>query len=106
MDWCQADIATTREGLRTQLGTYSGLARSEYLQRETRNLLIARLTEVVAAISKHAPDDAATLPEGLTDTLANMRQDDAGPRTHLAQLSDITTVVRDLLERLQPDAPE
>jgi hypothetical protein len=79
---------------------------SEYLQRDTHNLLIAGLTEAVAAISKHAPDDAATLPEGLTDALANMRQDDAGPRAHLAQLTDITTTVRDLLQRLEPNAPD
>ena len=109
MLWCQAGIATARLDLDTRLKSYRGQAlnenASEYLQRETQNSLIARLTEVVTAISKHAPDDAATLSEGLADTLANLRQGGAEPRTHLTQLSDITTAARNLLERLHPDAP-
>jgi ethanolamine utilization protein EutP (predicted NTPase) len=110
MLWCKAGIVTARVGLDTRQISYTDQVlkenAGEYLQRDMQKYLITHLEEIVAAISKHAPDDAATLPEGLTDTLANMRQDDAAPRTHLTQLSDISTAVRDLLVRLEPGAPD
>jgi hypothetical protein len=95
--------------LNTRLMSYSGQVLNEngneYLQRQLQDSLIALVTETVEAISQHAPNGAATLSPGLTDTLANMRNDGAAPRTHLTQLSDITNAVRNLLERLRPDAP-
>jgi uncharacterized membrane protein YccC len=109
MLWCQAGITLAHSDLNTRLMAYRGQAikenPNEYLQREWQKQLVTLLTEVVEAISQHAPDGAATLPQGLTDTLENIRTDGAAPQTHLKQLSDITTAVQTLLKQLEPHAP-
>ncbi|OBK52354.1 hypothetical protein [Mycobacterium sp. 1081908.1] len=110
MLWCKAGIEIARAGLTNRLMSYSGLAAkenaSEFAQRQAQDFLISELTEAVEAIGRHAADAAASLPAGLTETLAKIQQDDAAPSTHFKELRDITTAVKDLLERLESDAPD